>query len=413
MRVAVCQYDGATTLRALPLAAGLLVASARRDPELAAACTVSIRTGRDHPLDEAHALAACDVVGLSLYTWNARYSLACAAQAKALRPDLVVIAGGPSVPRRPADALAFAAAHPTVDALVFGEGEITFPALLHALRAGTRPPDLPGVAWRVPPANGVVTRDARGHLAFGPPRPRLVFDPARFRDRAAHPHRFADTASPYLDGTFDALVADGFAPEAAIFETNRGCPFACSYCDWGQATESQVHELFARADALLAGLALLSPVAGAGPRRRDPTEAVTTLALARPDAFVSEVAAVTAAFVQADGGAHATAAAPLLADLLAWERFTWATFDAAPQTATFAWDWPAYGAALAAPHSGETGRSMPMPGPVTVHCTRPDWVRAASFGAFVDRAVAANWAKEQRMDLATRALRDHPTAEGP
>lgn len=233
MHVTVCQYDGATTLRALPLAAGLLVASARRDPALAGACTLVIRAHRDALAAEARALAAADVVALSLYAWNERFALACAARAKALSPGLVVIVGGPSVPRRPADADAFVRAHPAVDLLVFGEGEVTFPAILRALLAGRPAVAVPGVAARAP----------SGGLAVAPPRPRLVADPARYRDPSAHPHRFADTASPYLDGTFDALLADGFAPQAAIFETNRGCPFACSFCDWGQATASAVHEL--------------------------------------------------------------------------------------------------------------------------------------------------------------------------
>ncbi len=69
---------------------------------------------------------------------------------------------------------------------------------------------------------------------------------ARWRapDRSAPAARhFAALASPYLDGTFDALVEQGANPSAAILETNRGCPFACTFCDWGQAIESRVEEL--------------------------------------------------------------------------------------------------------------------------------------------------------------------------
>src|SRR5438067_2254832 len=55
----------------------------------------------------------------------------------------------------------------------------------------------------------------------------------------------AAIGSPYCDGTFDALLASGeLAPVGvAVFETNRGCPFACTFCDWGQAIESRVNEL--------------------------------------------------------------------------------------------------------------------------------------------------------------------------
>src|SRR5262249_3745501 len=47
--------------------------------------------------------------------------------------------------------------------------------------------------------------------------------------------------SPYLAGTFDRLLADhpGHA-WIALWETNRGCPFACTFCDWGSATAAKV-----------------------------------------------------------------------------------------------------------------------------------------------------------------------------
>ena len=38
--------------------------------------------------------------------------------------------------------------------------------------------------------------------------------------------------SPYLSGIFDS-IADGKTNFSAILETNRGCPFKCSFCDWG------------------------------------------------------------------------------------------------------------------------------------------------------------------------------------
>ena len=37
-RVAIAQFDGATTLRAPPRAAGLLAATLRQEPELAGTC---------------------------------------------------------------------------------------------------------------------------------------------------------------------------------------------------------------------------------------------------------------------------------------------------------------------------------------------------------------------------------------
>ncbi|MEO0975109.1 MAG: radical SAM protein, partial [Pseudomonadota bacterium] len=45
--------------------------------------------------------------------------------------------------------------------------------------------------------------------------------------------------SPYLTGMFSA---DDLA-EVALFETNRGCPFACEFCYWGGAIGERVNKL--------------------------------------------------------------------------------------------------------------------------------------------------------------------------
>ena len=45
--------------------------------------------------------------------------------------------------------------------------------------------------------------------------------------------------SPYLTGIFDSY--DGRV-EAAIIESNRGCPFGCTFCDWGSATRQKVRK---------------------------------------------------------------------------------------------------------------------------------------------------------------------------
>ncbi len=50
--------------------------------------------------------------------------------------------------------------------------------------------------------------------------------------------------SPYLTGIFDELIKEN--PEEkwlASWETNRGCPFSCTYCDWGSATNSKVSRM--------------------------------------------------------------------------------------------------------------------------------------------------------------------------
>jgi radical SAM superfamily enzyme YgiQ (UPF0313 family) len=213
VKALVHQFDGVSTLDTLPLAAGLLVASARKDERVGREAALAIRTARIEP-DEA--VERADVLAFSTYVWNERYSLEVSRRAKERFPAFVVF-GGPSVPRKPDRAAAFLREHSFIDALVFGEGEIAFREMLRALLDGRPLEEIGGLALRAlsRPEGAVLT----------PPRERIS--------------DFAETGSPYLDGTFD----DFPATSAAILETNRGCPFACTFCDWGQAINSRVHEL--------------------------------------------------------------------------------------------------------------------------------------------------------------------------
>ncbi|MEL7209669.1 MAG: radical SAM protein, partial [Actinomycetota bacterium] len=55
------------------------------------------------------------------------------------------------------------------------------------------------------------------------------------RDRVAD---LDSLPSPVLDGWFDGLGGDLFF--SAVLETNRGCPYGCTFCDWGSATRSRI-----------------------------------------------------------------------------------------------------------------------------------------------------------------------------
>ena len=43
----------------------------------------------------------------------------------------------------------------------------------------------------------------------------------------------ASMPSPYLDGLFDDLIKDCPYDLEATFETTRGCPYSCTYCEIG------------------------------------------------------------------------------------------------------------------------------------------------------------------------------------
>lgn len=208
MKVVVTQFEGIDNTPALPLAAGILVATAKLDSDLAREAAFSIVVRRE-PIEQVVAgFGQPDVIGFSLYPWNAAYSLAVAAAAREAYPEALIVAGGPAVPRPDPLVRRLFREHSALDVLVFSEGELTFRSLLRAQLRGEGLGAVGGLAFR------------RGdEVLFTAPAER-VFD-------------FTQTASPYLDGTFDALLAEGRADfSMALVETNRGCPFSCTFCDW-------------------------------------------------------------------------------------------------------------------------------------------------------------------------------------
>ena len=47
--------------------------------------------------------------------------------------------------------------------------------------------------------------------------------------------------SPFLEGAFDSIMAaNPHESWIGLWETNRGCPFRCTFCDWGSATAAKV-----------------------------------------------------------------------------------------------------------------------------------------------------------------------------
>jgi tRNA A37 methylthiotransferase MiaB len=166
--------------------------------------------------DGADALAGADVAAFSVYVWNVELSLAIAAELKRRQPETLIVFGGPQVPELAAAAEAWLRKHVFVDVVCHGEGEAVFTAMLD--RARTRDfSDVPGISFL----------DSQGRFETHPKAPRI-------RDLEEIP-------SPYTSGAFDDLFAarpdDGWV---MIWETNRGCPFSCAFCDWGSATASKV-----------------------------------------------------------------------------------------------------------------------------------------------------------------------------
>jgi radical SAM superfamily enzyme YgiQ (UPF0313 family) len=154
------------------------------------------------------------VVAFSTYVWNIKISLEIARRLKQENPETLVVFGGPQVPDR---AEAFLRQNPFIDLACHNEGEAVFLDILETF---------PTRNWQEIGSISYLQSD--GSFVHSPRRERLD-------DLSLIP-------SPYLAGVFEPLIQANPQEEwIALWETNRGCPFSCTFCDWGSATQSKVY----------------------------------------------------------------------------------------------------------------------------------------------------------------------------
>jgi hypothetical protein len=134
--------------------------------------------------------------------------------------------------------------------------------------------------------------------------------------------------------------------------------------------------------AVIAGEASALPVAGAGPRRREPTDAVCAAVLADPAAFYAEVADIAAAFAAEAGEAA------MLRDAMAWDALQALPPGGDAEARRFAFDWPAYTAQM-----GEC--PQPRRGPIELRVQA--WPGAMpGAGERLDFFLRLGWSKQAR-----------------
>ena len=152
-----------------------------------------------------------DILLCSCYVWNWEITIHLVENIKKINPNCLVIFGGPQVPL---DISGFFEKYPFVDILVHNEGELI---LEHILNEFLTDKDFEKI-------KGISTKDFTS------------LPEERIDDLNTLP-------SPYLTNTIWDLVEK--VPGInwiCSWETNRGCPFLCTFCDWGSATFSKVRK---------------------------------------------------------------------------------------------------------------------------------------------------------------------------
>lgn len=160
-------------------------------------------------------LREADIVFFSTYAWNIRLSLEIAKRIKAQKPEIIVVVGGPQIPDQ---CETFLRRYSFIDLACHEEGEKIFSRILERCQESNWA-DVPSVSFM----------DQEGNFIQNP-------GTSRIKD-------LDDIPSPYLEGVFDSLI-NAYPNEKwiVLWETNRGCPFSCTYCDWGSASKSQIYK---------------------------------------------------------------------------------------------------------------------------------------------------------------------------
>jgi hypothetical protein len=149
-----------------------------------------------------------DVFGFSCYILNTALSYGFATRIKQLSPNTLVVFGGPDFPLDKYSQKAWLDKYPAIDFYIEKETELAFAELLRrfqeadgdSLRIGGSVPSV----YSLPPS---------GELTYLPTQDRI-------RDLDEIP-------SPYLEGRLDSFFDGKLLP---IIQTNRGCPFTCTFC---------------------------------------------------------------------------------------------------------------------------------------------------------------------------------------
>jgi radical SAM superfamily enzyme YgiQ (UPF0313 family) len=217
----VAQFSTGTNINLLPLAAGQLVSRLKQEKALFEKCALKEIVFRrpDNPREYVNTLQDVFVMGFSCFLWNMNISLQVAQEVKSAFPRALVVVGGPSIPKSPDLTESFFRENPSVDVICVSEGEEIFVTLCHHHLSGLEFGTIPGIIYKKAGDGSVIHTEWRETVDL------------------------EQLPSPYLDGTFDSLYEDYKSEfSGVIWETNRGCPFQCAFCTWGNLPSHRIRE---------------------------------------------------------------------------------------------------------------------------------------------------------------------------
>ena len=164
-----------------------------------------------------------DILGLSNYVWGKNVSYEMINMMSEIDPDVLNVWGGPNFPIDFPSQEKFMKKFPKVDIYVPVDGEIGFSNIVeHALKADSKKDIKQKVLSK--PIDGCVSRSTDGKLQYTIPVIRIK--------------KLDEIPSPYTTGILDKFFDGKLAP---MMQTNRGCPFHCTFCADGKDEVNQVN----------------------------------------------------------------------------------------------------------------------------------------------------------------------------
>jgi radical SAM superfamily enzyme YgiQ (UPF0313 family) len=171
-------------------------------------------------LDEIKKGPIPDIVGFSNYSWNQELNRNIMNLISNNAKDIVFVVGGPHIRTDPKGIADYLREFNNIDYYCMFEGEIPFGNLIdyfilkgNQIKKNFCDKEISGVAY--------LKND------------KLVYNPIIERDRT-----ITDIPSPYTTGILDEFI--GTSKWIPLLESNRGCPFACTFCVWGIAALDKV-----------------------------------------------------------------------------------------------------------------------------------------------------------------------------
>ena len=216
-----CFDDRSLSNPVIPLGAGLIASYLKKHlPKMDVQVFKAVSS-----LIEAIKEQKPDIIGFSNYIWNTNLCIGVSEYAREINPKALIIFGGPEINSTPYKLSFFEKKYKVVDLFVQNEGEIAFLDIIKKyIECGQ---EVKRLTDEIQTLGNVFRIGKNGGIIKSPSLPRIA--------------DLDDIPSPYLMGFFDKFLSDShnYLP---MIQTNRGCPFSCTFCQEGMRYFTKVNK---------------------------------------------------------------------------------------------------------------------------------------------------------------------------